>query len=80
MAKCKIAVEAREWILKWCGLPIIVFDNVLDLINYAANWSNCPRKRERFTTITYGLMWYTWVARNDMVFNKTRNFLEKIVG
>lgn len=46
LIKCKIAKEARDWILKWCGIPTMSFNNMTELLNFAANWGNCPAKKK----------------------------------
>lgn len=72
--KCRVAMETQYWILKWCGLPNTPFDNVMEIINFAAIWGNFPRKRERIFVVFYGLLWFIWLARNNKVFNAIHTY------
>ena len=70
LINCPFTAVSRDWILNWCGVHAQPFSTVSDFINSTANWGNCPKKRKIFIAICYGLLWYTWKARNDVVFNK----------
>jgi len=64
-----IAKETRDWIFKWCHIPPVQLATTVDLLNYAATWGNCPRKRKTFVAIIHCMLWQLWNARNDKVFN-----------
>nr|KAJ0222767.1 hypothetical protein LSAT_V11C200090550 [Lactuca sativa] len=52
---CRIDDETPDHILiRWCNLPNTQFNTVGDIINYAANWGHCPKKRKILTCICYG--------------------------
>ncbi|XP_023730170.1 uncharacterized protein LOC111877898 [Lactuca sativa] len=72
LINCSVAREARGWIFNWCGIKVTQFNNVIDFVNFAANWGSCPTKRERMNAIVYGLLWFVWMARNNKVFKQTR--------
>lgn len=79
LINCSVAIEARVSILNWCGITATWFNNVTDFVNFAANWGSCPKKKERLSAIVYGLLWFIWVARNNMAFNHIRATPAKIV-
>ncbi|CAI9281301.1 unnamed protein product [Lactuca saligna] len=68
LIKCDVAVEARNRILNWCGIPNTQFNDVNEFLNFAATWGNCPRKRVKVTLMLYGLLWFIWIARNNKRF------------
>ncbi|KAJ9551167.1 hypothetical protein OSB04_015212 [Centaurea solstitialis] len=78
LINCPSTATAMGWIFNWCGIPIQPFSSVSDFINFAANWGHCPKKRRIFIVICYGLLWCTWKARNDLVFNKVHISLLKM--
>lgn len=42
---CSIAVEVKDWILKWCGIHDMKVNNVNGFFNFVANWGNYLRKK-----------------------------------
>ncbi|KAL7597976.1 hypothetical protein Lser_V15G26000 [Lactuca serriola] len=68
LIKCEVATEARAWILKWCGISVTSFDNVGELINFAATWGSCSKRRKRLNAVLYGLLWFIWLAQNNKLF------------
>ncbi|KAL4567347.1 hypothetical protein LXL04_022930 [Taraxacum kok-saghyz] len=76
---CSTTREVLDWILNWCGISLQNVQTVTDLVQYAAMWGNCPKRRKILLAIVYGLLWCTWKARNDAIFNKMRSTPTKIV-
>ena len=72
LVRCQFARTVMEWILKWCDIKEVNFNNVSDVLDYAAGWGNCPKKNKIFQAICQGAMWSIWKARNDRVFNNRR--------
>lgn len=46
-----------------------IFQSVHDIIDYASNWGNCPKKKKRVLDICYDTLWSIWKARNERIFN-----------
>lgn len=69
LVKCSFAKGIRFWIFRWCGLPHTDFDNVNSLLDFAAQWGNCPKKKKILVAICYTLLWCIWKARNSKIFN-----------
>ncbi|KAL7604491.1 hypothetical protein Lser_V15G17384 [Lactuca serriola] len=67
----EFAKEVQAWIFKWCGLYNRRFSNVLELIDSAASWGNCPKKKSIRSTVIFCLLWNIWLVRNDKVFRNT---------
>lgn len=59
LISCSRSVEIRRWIFSWCCLTLPHFSSVLDLIQFAANWGNCPKKRKVLLKIIYCMIWHT---------------------
>ncbi|KAL4577659.1 hypothetical protein LXL04_013770 [Taraxacum kok-saghyz] len=59
-------------IWKWCNIPQQRFSSTPEVVMFAANWGNCPRKRRILISIVYGSLLCVWKARNDKMFNKNR--------
>lgn len=78
LTKCNFAKEVRFWVFKWCGVADKQFDNTNELLDYAACWGNCPRKRKIFNAIVDCLLWNIWLVRNDKVFKNTRTAPAKV--
>lgn len=55
---CIGASKALEWILKWRGILMRQFVNVLEFLNFAANWGNFPRKQFKTSTVLLLFMVY----------------------
>ncbi|KAL4586885.1 hypothetical protein LXL04_011532 [Taraxacum kok-saghyz] len=72
LVNCAFVVEAQKWIFNWCNITSQDFLSVFEFISFAANWGNCPKKKKIWLAICYGLIWCTWKARNEAIFNKTR--------
>lgn len=70
LVKGKVVDETREWIFKWCNLPLRQFLNMDEFINFGVSWGNCPKKRLMVTIIFYCLLWHIWNVRNSKVFNR----------
>ncbi|KAL4564651.1 hypothetical protein LXL04_028719 [Taraxacum kok-saghyz] len=52
-ASCSYTSSVMVWIFKWCNIQPPQFHNVGDILNYAATWGNCPRKRTVLISILY---------------------------
>lgn len=63
-----MAMEAQDSILKWYGIPTTLFDNIVEFVNFATTWGNCPTKRKRINVVSYALLWFIRLARNNRVF------------
>ena len=72
IADCPFALATLSRIMTWCNVPIQSFSSVTDIVNFAANWGHCPKRKKIMNAIVYGYTWCVWRARNDSVFNKTR--------
>lgn len=70
LVSCSFVQNILEWILSWCGIAPRRFTTVVELVNFAATWGNCTRKRKIFIAICYGFLWSVWKARNDKMFFK----------
>lgn len=59
---CPFATLIRNNILSWCGVRSdqISIKTIGDLLHFTATWGICNSKRERFTTISYRLLWNLW--------------------
>lgn len=79
LINCIFAIEAQQWILKWCEIPTTKFNGVADLLNFVANWGSCPCKKEMINATFYGLLWFIWVARNNKVFKQIGMCPTKVV-
>ncbi|KAL4574985.1 hypothetical protein LXL04_021825 [Taraxacum kok-saghyz] len=73
------AVLVKIW--NWCDINPPNCDSALEIISYAANWGNCP-KRKILIAIIYGYMWCLWKLNllNTPVLQRisTNNMLELI--
>nr|KAJ0209586.1 hypothetical protein LSAT_V11C400182710 [Lactuca sativa] len=78
LIKCPFSREVWEWILKWCGINHTPFHTIVEVIDFAAGWGNCPKKRRILQVICYGTLWSIWKARNDRLFNNRRTSQAKI--
>ncbi|CAH1440647.1 unnamed protein product [Lactuca virosa] len=69
---CEYAKEVLSWIFKWCGVTMPPMRTVVELLDFANNWSNNPSKRRLFLGICYGALWGIWKQRNDRGFNDSK--------
>ncbi|CAH1453333.1 unnamed protein product [Lactuca virosa] len=69
---CEYAKEVLSWIFKWCGVTMPPIRTVVELLDFANNWSNNPSKRRLFLGICYGALWGIWKQRNGRVFNDSK--------
>lgn len=44
LAKCFFARIVMEWVFKWCGIVAIQFKSIVEVLDFAAGWGNCPKK------------------------------------
>lgn len=58
--------------MAWCKISIPEFRSVREMVEFAAKWGNCPKKKETFISICYGALWKIWKARNEQIFKKKR--------
>lgn len=70
LIKCPFAATVIQKIIRWCGVTTCNIQNIDELIQFAANWSRCPKKRKRFNEICYGMLWGIWRARNERLFQE----------
>lgn len=47
----------QNWIFKWCGITNIRFTSVSELIDFAATWGNCPKKKSFLVMVIYCFVW-----------------------
>ena len=57
---CPFAKEVLRRIWSWCGIPSPSLGSIREMIAFAANWGNCPKKRKVLLAITYGYAWCLW--------------------
>ncbi|CAI9282816.1 unnamed protein product [Lactuca saligna] len=62
--QCVFAKSVTEWIFNWCNVPLISFQTVHDVLDYASNWGTCPKKKKRLLSICYTILWSIWKVRN----------------
>ena len=72
LVNCTFAKTVLEWILKWCDIRGASFCTVSEILDYAAGWGNCPKKRRILQTIIQGTLWSIWKARNERLFGNRR--------
>nr|KAJ0213850.1 hypothetical protein LSAT_V11C400201520 [Lactuca sativa] len=53
---CEYATEVLSWIFKWCGVMMPPIRTVVDLLDFANNWSNNQSKRRLLLGICYGVL------------------------
>nr|KAJ0191902.1 hypothetical protein LSAT_V11C800412380 [Lactuca sativa] len=53
MVECNFATHCRLWTFKWCDIDDLRISTVVELLDFAARWENCPKKRPKFITIVY---------------------------
>ncbi|KAI3497002.1 hypothetical protein L1887_39382 [Cichorium endivia] len=70
LVSCPFAKEVFYWVFKWCRCQCHVVDSITGLLNYAAMWGNCVKKKNLILCIVYCTFWLIWKARNDRIFNK----------
>ncbi|KAL4556241.1 hypothetical protein LXL04_038885 [Taraxacum kok-saghyz] len=51
MIICPFARLVIEWILKWCGIYGVAFNTVIEVLDFAVGWGNCPKKRRTLQAI-----------------------------
>ncbi|KAL4558843.1 hypothetical protein LXL04_037046 [Taraxacum kok-saghyz] len=79
LVDCSFSKEVLARIYKWCGIDVIQFSGVVDLVRFAAVWGRCPKKRKLLLAVTYGYIWSIWRARNDKIFNQLIPSVGKVV-
>ncbi|KAL4554753.1 hypothetical protein LXL04_037356 [Taraxacum kok-saghyz] len=72
LVNCSYTKCAMDWIYKWCGIQLHQVLNIGDLIHYAANWGNCPKKRTILTSILYCSICCIWLERNNRLFKNKK--------
>ncbi|XP_023762551.1 uncharacterized protein LOC111911013 [Lactuca sativa] len=80
LIRCSFARKVMTWILKWCNITIVNFHTVNEVLDYASNWGNCPKKKKRLLGICYGTLWGIWKARNERLFNNQLMCALKVVN
>lgn len=70
LISCPFACEVSKQVFNWCNIQQENFASVTDLLSFIANWGRCRKKRKRFISICYGLIWNLWKNRNDRAFNR----------
>ncbi|KAL7607119.1 hypothetical protein Lser_V15G14863 [Lactuca serriola] len=78
LVSCEFAMGVFECVFKWCGIRTQQFSKVSEVINFAASWGNCPRKRTIVSTILFCLLWNIWRAMNDRVFKDLKTSYTKV--
>lgn len=58
----------------WCSISPPVVQSCRDLIDFAATWGRCPKKKRLLIAIIYAGFWNIRKARNDLIYNR-RNLL-----
>ena len=80
-AGCNFAKDVLMKIWNWCGITSTTTnpDSIMEIVKYAANWGNCPKKRKILIAIIYGYIWCLWKVRNDKIFNNRCASSNKVV-
>ena len=78
LVQCPFAKSIMEWIFSWCNIPLVSLNSMVDVLDYASNWGNCPKRRVRVVGICYKMMWSVWKARNNWRFNKNKMAATKV--
>ncbi|XP_052627091.1 uncharacterized protein LOC128133622 [Lactuca sativa] len=70
LINCPFAHKIRSYIWSWCGLTNVQdsIKTISDLIQFASNWGENIKKRQRFIVICYGMLWNLWRFRNKRLF------------
>ncbi|CAI9292527.1 unnamed protein product [Lactuca saligna] len=52
---CDFASAVREWIMRWCGVTLGPINTVEDRLDFASNWSQCPKKHKEIASTIVNL-------------------------
>nr|KAJ0217532.1 hypothetical protein LSAT_V11C300131900 [Lactuca sativa] len=70
LMRCSYTRIIMNKIFKWCGLNKQEFNDVGELLHFAALWGRCPKKRIKLLCICYSLLWNLWKIRNGKLFRE----------
>ncbi|CAI9295967.1 unnamed protein product [Lactuca saligna] len=79
LVQCPFAKTVLKEIFHWCQIVLVDFQSVNEVLDYASNWGNCPKKKRRLMAIRYGTLWSIWKTRNERVFNNRKMCATKVV-
>ncbi|XP_023742944.1 uncharacterized protein LOC111891089 [Lactuca sativa] len=80
LISCLYASYIRDKIFEWCGITKTNFNNVGDLLQFAASWGRCPKKRIKLLCICYGLIWSLWKTKNDRIFRGVATITSRAIN
>ena len=72
LAQCRFAKEVFMWVFKWSSLDIGKCNSVVEILKFAAEWGNCPKKKKIKLGVIYGALWSIWLTRNDRNFKNAK--------
>lgn len=77
--KCPFACRVWWMVFDWCKITAPTPTSIVELVNFAKHWGNCPKKKKLVTSICYGTCWWLWRFRCDRRFKATPSSTVRLV-
>lgn len=72
-------LEIWRRIANWCGWTDLGVSNVRDRIDWFSNLPGSELQKEMVMMIIMATIWYSWLARNDLIFNAIPLSVERVI-
>lgn len=73
LLSCLFARAFWDWVLKWCGIPMVQASTIGELTGYLADFVKDKDRKNNIVAICYGKLWWIWKVRCKRVLKNIRS-------